>query len=349
MATPPLTPVLALNLQQEMQARNNGRAMAALHLEMVSQRQSIEASGQLHPATVLNFNPIPLRIEGNIDMTVPPCNDPIRQANQRLAIEFNGRVHQASYVTIRTPRFWPKTTGTTRDSQSDEDIAQHAINYLLPIGIGHQFWIHYNTGANDSNNMGGVLVFQGDRHAIEPEKLAKLGGTILVPTRTKLKNGSHAYGTQAKELKTVLTELFTAQRIYVDRQLQEAQSLYDGAPDERKNIHQTHRTWGQYAVDMGWRAKPPIWMTERLGEDVEQVKCVYCQATSERQDAHFCSSCNAPYDAYRTFMAGLVVPPAYLQVLKGEERAAVLAEIKLRREGFGEDEEQPTPKKKVRE
>lgn len=350
----PNVPQIGMELMQEIQARSQGRAMTALHLEMVSRRQEIEASGQLHPATILNFNPLPLRIEGNIEMTVPACNDRFPGAQHgRIAIDFKGRRHQASYVTVRTPRFWPRTTGVSKDSQSDEDMAQHSIAALLPIGIVHQFYIHYNSGANDSNGMGGVLVYQGDRHSIEADRLARHEGTILVPTRTKLKNGSHAYGTTPKPLAGLLENLFTAQRAYCNRQLQEAQALFDGAPDERKNITGVHRTWGQYAVDMGWRTTPPLWMTEELGQDVEQVKCRYCHATSEQAGAHFCTSCNAPYDPFKAFMAGLHVPPSYLMLLEGDERKQVLETLKKRREGFeeffdfgGDDEPGARPKGK---
>ena len=147
--------------------------------------------------------------------------------------------------------------------------------------------------------MGGVVIFEGDLKQFGPE--AKNHNVKLkVPDFIRLPNRTREYITKPKPFGECLDAALKTQRLYLNTQMQQAQSFWDNE-DERKNITPIHRIWHQYEMDMGWRQTPAPWVTLST-ENVEV--CEGCGEGKKRVTAYFCHKCARPYQPFEAYVAG---------------------------------------------
>src|ERR1700722_10370515 len=88
----------------------NGKQQKALAVKRISTMQRVKASGVAKDATVLNFNPVPLREEGGINYKVPSIIDPSIPEDVRMKFTYKGKEYRASLLTITDPFVYPIIT-----------------------------------------------------------------------------------------------------------------------------------------------------------------------------------------------------------------------------------------------
>ena len=149
-----------------MQAPTTSRSMRRIQEDMIATRQTLESNGLLKPATIINFNPVPLVQDGLINLTVPAAG---ASDAGRVEWEYNGQVYLGHVVTVRTPLLYASTEGVAPDPDGLGDFPTLAANYILPIGIAYSFYEHYSLPTRGASFMGGVLVFAGRPPYPEPK------------------------------------------------------------------------------------------------------------------------------------------------------------------------------------
>lgn len=298
----------------------DGPGMKALRLKRQSARIELEHSGRLRPATIVNFNPVQLKVEsGLINFSVPACNDKVRKG---LAYTHGGHRYEAAVVTVREPAMIPWIRDVKPSLDGENPVSDFDIKWALPIELADAFRQSYNESGMNSMNMGGVVVFEGDVHTFAKAKTLRVAKFTMLPDRTR------SFYTEEVDAAELVAKLLEQQREYCQRMIQQGDEYFQNQNQiERQNITSVHRVWAKYAIDMGWKQENPPWMNAKF--DVEE-SCKGCGAPKNRRDAFFCS-CGRPYNAFSAFMAGENVPEAYLLALKGEELDKVLGEMKRRK------------------
>jgi hypothetical protein len=297
----------------------NGENMKKLALQRVSAREALEAQGQIKPCTVINWNPVQLKLENaHAPWTIPPCTD---KSAKTLKIEFEGKKYTGSYMTIREPAFvaWIRDVKKPTDD-SGNPTAEYDAKFVLPLEIADQYHLEYNT-SEKQNLMGGVLVFEGDVHAFKKALGAK-AAKILVPKYRTLSDRTRTYFAEEVDLVERLKLCLDTQKATCQSVIQKGDE-YDQDDNERKNITSPMRAWAQFSLDMGWKQNAPPWMNAQL--DSEE-SCKGCGRGKKKTGAHFCE-CGRPFNAYEAFMAGENVPESYLFALKGKELDQVMEEL----------------------
>lgn len=288
--------------------------------------------GPCAPATIINFNPVPLTLTGGdlARWTVPEAGK-----GNPINIRFRGRLFVGSYMTIKDPHLYGSHTGTQNDKQSGVDMPSVEYKYIPPWGLVHQFYSHYVRGSADAQNMGGIVIFEGDIHTLDEKRLQKNDGMIWVPKKEITLDGfgDVVYVVEEHRFIDAVEEAVTLQQRYADAKINEGHS-YATSQSEiiRNQLNGDHRTWHNYALKMGYLEKALPWATERLA-DKPTVQAVFCPDCHERQAApeqFFCSNCNAPFDALKAYLAGKSVSPDRLAIYEGEDWDAILAETKRR-------------------
>lgn len=304
----------------------DGRQQKALQLKRKSMLQAAAASGTAKPATILNFNPVPLRLEGGLPYKVPSIVDSFVPEDLKLKVHYKGKIYRAHMLTIREP--FPFAQITDVNLKQGEDLADGVGVYdcklCKPIEIVHHFLVSSHLGASDSTNMGGVVVFEGDKHKIwdSEKKEIKKGVKLGVPTFVKLEDNTREYFIEIKIFDEMVAATLELQRQYCDRQMQMASVYHSGGDDSSKNITEIHRVWHQYALDMGWKQSPEPWL--HSSNDPEET-CTGCGAGKKRAEAFFCHACNRPYDPLKAYLAGEIgIESVHMRrITKPEEVAQV--------------------------
>jgi hypothetical protein len=303
-------------------------------------------TGPLRPCTVVNYNPVDLVIEGQLNLRVQKAG---ASEHHHLDIPFMGRWIEGHYQYIaspmvgegkpdKEPTFYSTVTGHETDSILPIDMPVCQARMFSPHSIACELWNQYNSP--DNKLMGGILMFDQNPHTLSAANLAKTGGRIWVPERVLLSDSTvYSYRLRETLLVDELGRIFETQRNYCDVIIQQADALWNEQDIvSRKMVTNTHRDWDRFAVKMGWKEKLQEWTTAKLavtGEMKTLLPCPQCGTQQPSPDAYFCRNCNAPYDAFDAFMAGKVVPMAFLEVLpeeKLEEVLAVMEERRARRE-----------------
>ena len=301
MGTPnfaPSSPMQNPNLANVMDRMTNGKEMRRLFVERQALLTSLKATGLAQPATILNFNPVPLALDGGIGFKVPSIIDEAVLDEDRFRYKFEGREYKASVLTIHEP----KTYTQPKDVREEDGVALgiYEVKACKQIEIAHCFWAAYNLGVlGFAVNMGGVVIFQGDRRVLDRATGSKKID-INVPEFIRLPNRTREYITAPKDFDTFVIEQLKLQKAYCNRQTQTAQSFWD-QEDQRGNIQTTHRIWHQYEMDMGWRQVAAPWVT--LSNE-PTVTCEGCGSPKKRVDAYFCHACARPYDPFDAYKAG---------------------------------------------
>ena len=295
-----------------------GPGMKRLTMQRQSAYIDLKNSGRLKPATIINFNPISLKVEdGHVPWRIPGCNDKLKKG---ITIEHDGRTYQAAYFTVREPSFVPWIRDVQKPSDEGENPnAEYDAKFILPIELADQYRIQYTSPA--FLPMGGVIVLEGDIHSFTKAK------TIRVPKSSRLPDGTRSYFSEEADLLKELSATLDMQKAFCTFMLQQGDE-YNQDDLNRKNITACHRIWAQFALDMGWKQVAPPWMNAQL--DSEEA-CKGCGKGKSRSDAWFCA-CGRPYNPYAAFMAGENVPESYLFALKGKELEDVMKELNRREE-----------------
>jgi hypothetical protein len=275
----------------------NGKEMRRLMVERQALLASLEATGLAQPATILNFNPVALSLDGGLGFKVPSILDDSVDDAARFRVKFEGHDYKASVITVRSP----KTFTQIKDVREDDGVAQgvYEVKACKQIEIAHNFLVAYTSGTPSSSGMGGVVIFEGDLKQFGPEH-KNLNVKIKVPEFIRLPNRTREYITKPKSFSECLESALKLQRVYCNGQTQQAQGFWDNE-DERKNITPIHRIWHQYEVDMGWRQTPAPWVTLT---NENAVTCEGCGEQKKRVTAYFCHKCARPYQPFEAYVAG---------------------------------------------
>lgn len=281
----------------------NGKSQRLLALETLSLRQSLKATGIAKPASVLNFNPVALRLEGGLSEKVPSVVDPSVAPKMKHRLVYKAKEYSYTLLDIPEPKIyaWIKDVKQPEDGDPADGVGEYEPRACKQVEIAHAFFQAYNQGATDSSNMGGVLVFEGDKNLLRTTLKAFSEGKdpqINVPTFTSLPNRKREYYAEPKAFAPYLAEVLDKQRIYYDGQMQQA-GIFNDDPEQKKNITQVHRVWHQFGMDMGWTDKQQPWL---LTQNDPEETCEGCGATKKRALAYFCHACARPYDPFRCFM-----------------------------------------------
>ncbi len=324
-------------------AKRRQIAIRKLHAELMASTQTRDGRvvGPCAPCTLINLNPVPLTLQGELQRwSVPSALD--RTANL-IELEYKGRKYTASYITFRTPHIYLVHNGATNDSQVGGDMPLMSARYVPPIGLAHQFYRHYVIGASDAKQMGGVIVFEGDIHTLT---VALEGdGIIDFPKQIVTLDGmgDAIYTTERRALKQELAQQFEMQQRYAQNTIAEAHRYATSNSDiERNNLHNVHVTWHNWCLDVGYIKTPYAWASERL-QDTPKVEAVYCPDCRTRQEdpeQYFCRECNAPFDALAAYLAGKNVSMDRLAVYDGEAFEQILKEKRRRAQRIAMLEEQ---------
>lgn len=338
------------NIYRYVNQMTDGVQARALALKRVSTIASLKATGIAKTASICNFNPVCLRIEGGLNYKVPAAREQLVEVlgdgivernvpgipykipstvdeavrdDLKLEFPYNGRIYRASILTLRDPHLYPKIIDVykTPEQELGDGRGVYDIAVCKQIEIAHAYWTVYNVGAHDSSGMGGVLMFEGDQYALKSD-------TIMVPKFVTLPNGAREYFCESQDLMTTLAECLDTQKRYYDNQMQIGQSYHDD-PDQRKNITMVHRIWAQWGLDMGFREKAVDWL---LSVDDPTETCGGCGSAKKRALAYFCHACARPYDPFRAYMdKELPYESAHLGRLTDEQWELVNAEELKRR------------------
>lgn len=300
-------------------------------LHQLTRRAGDRWEGPAAPSTVVNFNPVKLSLQGELSHEhVPAAGNPF---GKKVTFPFNGRSFVGSYVTFTNAHVWPVIIGTENIEGFDSPSIR--ADYISPIGIAHQFYEHYVEGAIDALGMGGVLIFEGDIHALDGPRQTRNNGMIWVPVIDPLAGtpAHPVYSVEQKSLAEVLERLLVQQRRYAEGVIAEGHRFYNSpAPDEQKQRSDYHTLWHNWAIDRGYKTEPEEWASERLSDspNVQAVSCPSCSARQQKPDQHFCHNCNAPFDAFKSYMAGMPVPEVWLSRYEGEQWDQIVKETQRR-------------------
>jgi hypothetical protein len=340
------------------------RQRAARALVEKLRRETIKRDGRWigpgAPATLVNMNPSPLTLTGELQRwTVPSAGHGANLVN----LVYKGRQFPASYMTFTTPHIYFTHTSVTMDKQVGADLPVAEPRYIPPIGLVLHFYRHYVEGSQDAQGMGGVLIFEGDIHTLDPETLERSGARIWVPRMDKLEGTAElVYSVEERPLKECLARVLELQKNYADGRIAEGHRFATSAAElERNQLNDEHRRWHNWSLDRGYLDKAYPWAAMRLLESPSTplVRCPDCYRQQSDPAQFFCPDCNAPFDALKAFLAGKVVSPDRLAVYEGEEFDAIMAEMKRRKakiallEGVEDTDDEPRPEtaaqKKARE
>lgn len=284
------------SLQQWLSNRVDGKAMRRLKIARESLLASIKATGQAQPATILNFNPVALRLDGGINFKVPSIIDSFVKAEDQFIFPYRGRKFRASILTIHEPILFSQITDVKK--VEDVEVGEYAMKACKQIEVAHCFLTAYTYGLESSSGMGGVVVFEGTRHVLDRDKNpAKI--TVKVPKFISLADRTREYFTEEANLGDLIEEAIEFQKKYATVQTQQAQSFWDN-DDMRMNITDVHRIWHQYEMDMGYRHKAAPWIT-MMNEPMET--CAGCGTQKKAVEAYFCV-CGRAYDPLKAYFAG---------------------------------------------
>ena len=277
--------------------RIDGKGMRALKVERETLLMSLKATGLAQPATILNFNPVPLSLDGGIGFKIPSIVDESVKEENRFHCKHDNRTYRASVLTIKEPRVYPQI----KDVKVEEGVESgvYDMKACKQIEIAHCFLVAYTAGTPSSSGMGGVVVFEGDRRLLDRTEKKKI--SVRVPNFVRLPNKTREYITEPADFDELVVEALTLQRRYCNGQTQQAQNFWDQGDEERKNITVVHRIWHQYEMEMGWRQVAAPWVTM---SNEATVTCEGCGEPRKRVDAYFCFKCARPYDPFEAYKAG---------------------------------------------
>jgi hypothetical protein len=319
-------------INEYLKNRIDGKSMRALKIEREALSMSLKAQGIAKPATILNFNPLMLRLDGGVEFSVPTFRWEGYPQKEIIPLKYKGKDYRATSLTIREPWLYPQITDVKKEE--DVEVGVYKMMACKQIEIAHSFLISYTFGSPNSSGMGGVVVFEGDRKSLNVKKKDPDTGqervVVKVPKYVTLPNKSREYFTEERWFDEVIKEALDMQQRYCQLQTQQAQSFWDQGEDHRGNITEVHRVWHQYEMDMGWRTNAAPWIT-LMHENA--ATCEGCGEPKKRATAFFCHKCARPYEPMAAYMAGEIgIDHPALNRVPVDQWPAIRTEEKRRRE-----------------
>ncbi len=299
-------------------AKATGRSERERQRIIKAKVRELENSGLCPPATVINLNPVRLDLSGELlNYSVPAAGK-----GKLINLSFNGRTFVGSYVTFATPRVWTRPTGVSMDPSGDRPTME--AKHIPPLGIAHQFYLHYCSGASSGQRMGGILTFLGTIKELDDKSLLRNKNNLRVPRGEWDPDipGEVNYVTYDRNLTDYLRNELQQQRMYAEMVIAQGHAYHSSqSEDERKQLSDRHRTWHDYALRMEYIKKPLGWAMETLQDSplIEAVYCPYCHTQKDHPDQFFCK-CGAPFNPYEAFMAGKIVAPEHLAIYEEDSK-----------------------------
>ena len=271
-----------------------GQSQSAFADAARSKREELIESGQCEPYTVVNFNPVVLRNQGEMqrytvwtpaDERLPGVEHPL--GGSRVTLEYDGRKRVGHILTIREPHIYGKNIGATwfQGGGPGDAIPQREPLYFTPCAIAYSFLEHFSpifaTGADgkaapppkDARKIYGVLAFKGDIHTLtrlvnESDKDKRVIEVPLATVRTSGRLQTRTFRSVKWNLDEYLARMFDGQLRYADAVVSRAQQRFNGTEEDRKDISASDRIWYRWAISMGY-APPPkagekTWLNELL-------------------------------------------------------------------------------------
>ena len=294
-----------------------GAAMQQLTVKRKSAYIDLKHTGQLKPATVINFNPIALRVhDGHVRWRIPAATE---ENKKGVRVQYGKLTYEAAYFTVREPAFVPWITDVKKPAPEDENArGVYDARFIMPIELLDQYRREYTDPSR--NLTGGVIVIEGDIHAFTKNK-----GTILIPDTVRKPDRSLTYFSKEANYQEVLAASLDMQKSRCEFMIQQGDE-YDQNEQERKNITPVHRAWYSFAIKMGWKVKESRWMSSTMEpEDT----CKGCGKGIPAVASWHCD-CGRYYNPLAAFLAGEPVPESYLYALEGKDLDLVKAEMKKR-------------------
>lgn len=345
-----------------------GNAQQAFADSAKAKREELMETGQCEPFTIVNFNPVPLNLEGELQRyRVPsPMDERLPKDVLRIKIPYDGRERVGHLLTIREPHIYGKNVNATwhPGGGPGDAVVSREVMYYTPMAVAYNFLEHFSpifvAGSDgkvapppkDARKIFGVLAFKGDIHTLEnllneEDDSRRIINVPLATLRTSGKIISRSYKSVTTSLDAYLDRMFAGQLRFADAIISRAQQKWSGTDEDRKDISASDRIWYRFAIAMGYAEAPKrgekSWLNELLTlttniaetpKTDNRRKCQACRQTEPEFGTPFCPNCNAPINTFETFMAGFPVADSWLMALRGEERETVLREIDLRKEGF---------------
>lgn len=337
--------------------------------QVEAKAQEMIETGQCTPFTVINFNPMPVGLQGVLKQykVWTPDDGKLPKDVLRISVEWEGKERRGHVLTIREPKKDGKMVGATAGGAPGEVTAQREPKLYMPKEIAYSFMEHFSPvftarpgtvlppAPKDARRIFGVLVFEGDIHTLEgllneadPDK--RIINVPVCHVHTVGNTSIKAFRTVQFSLDRYLEQMFSGQKKYADGAITRAQQKWNGTDQDRADISDSDRVWYRWAIDLGYAKKPTnnekTWLNEYLtltgGDEEPKVdprlrKCQACKALEPEVDTPFCTKCAAPINTFTTYMAGFPVADAWLMALRGEERDLAMTEYRLRKQGFGDE------------
>jgi len=323
--------------------------------------------------TVINFNPVPLTLEGELGRySVPtPFDHRLPATVQRVSFEWQGRERFGHALTLREPHIFGKmVSAVPHNGDKAYPIPQRQVEYYLPIAIAYAFLEHYSpifvthrdqkvaAPPKDARRIYGVLAYEGDLSALNHYHLQQSDRKIKVPIARQQTVGARtqrSYTTVDCDLDEYLEEMFGGQLRFADGVITRAQARFAEGGESIKEIGDNERAWYRWAIEQGYVEQPKrgekTWLYEtitlrpevtgQLAGGSKLRKCQGCTKVEPAENTPFCPSCGAPIDTYETYMAGFPVADAWLEAVKEPEKLQAIRKERLRRSQVLGVQEQP--------
>ncbi len=332
-----------------------------------ARREELVESGQCRPFTVVNFNPVGMKLEGELQRYSIPSPDDSRLPSGvlRVTLDWDGRERIGHCMTIREPHVYGRNIGASwhQGGGPGDAIPQREVMHYLPVGVAYNFLEHFSpifvTGKDgqvapppkDARKFYGVLAFEGDVHTLEKVLLEedparRMINVPLATVRQVGKLAQRSYKSIATPLDDYLERMFHGQLRFADATISRAQQKWNGTDEDRKDISASDRIWYRWAIRLGYATAPKpgekTWLNELLTlapttTSVEDARreCQACRQKEPKPNTPFCPNCNAPIDTVATFMAGFPVAESWLHALPDEKWNEIAEEMERRKARAG--------------
>ena len=95
----PSNPMQNQYISNVLDKMTNGKEMRRLAVERQALLTSLKATGLAQPATIINFNPVALGLDGGIGFKVPSILDEAVRDEDRFIYKFEGREYKGTVLT----------------------------------------------------------------------------------------------------------------------------------------------------------------------------------------------------------------------------------------------------------
>lgn len=326
-----------------------------------AKREELIESGQCRPFTVVNFNPVSMKLEGELQRYSIPSPDDSRLPDVlRVRLDWDGKERVGHCVTIREPHVYGRNIGAQwhQGGGPGDAIPQRDVMYYLPVAVAYNFLEHFSpifvTGKDgrvapppkDARKFYGVLAFEGDIHTLErvireEDPARRIINVPLATVRQVGKISQRSYKSIATPLDDYLEKMFSGQLRFADAAISRAQQKWNGTDEDRKDISAADRIWYRWAIRLGYAAAPKpgekTWLNELLTlaptttavEDARR-ECQACRQKEPQPNTPFCPNCNAPIDTVATYLAGHPVADSWLHALPDDKWNLIVPEMERR-------------------